>query len=410
MGKGVGALLLVCLIILIATTNGLTQGGRRIPQVLIAGGISDGPNPEPGPLVPLATAELYNPVTGTYAPTKGDMSLALAFASATRLRDGRVLIAGGTDMGFQGGASFANAQIYNPSTQAFSPTGNLVTGRSGHIAVLLKNGKVLIAGGFNLCCGGLASAELYDPKTGTFTATGNMTQPRNQAMASMLSNGQVLVVGGLNDIGFPIDYPDMFAPLATAEIYDPRSGAFHAIANMIAARADGSATLLRNGKVLLAGGGALLPPPRRGAAVGGSTELYDPKTGAFSPTGSMITGRFDLNATVLKTGSVLITGGTTVGLGGRLVNAAPPEVYNAKNGVFGTAASLTGDQGTGHQGAAIALDSGDVLIGGGVAFTQGGFFPLAASELYHSQSNSFTATQSMGTTRWGAAATAVMGR
>jgi hypothetical protein len=124
---------------------------------------------------------------GTFTPT-GNMTTARIGHTATLLRDGRVLIAGGSsDRPF-------SADLYDPSTATFSATGNMVAARIRHSATLLRDGRVLIAGGWDTF-----SAELYDPASGTFTSTGNMTRTQEYNTATLLFNGKVLIAGGARD-------------------------------------------------------------------------------------------------------------------------------------------------------------------------------------------------------------------
>src|SRR2546429_475042 len=95
---------------------------------------------------------------------------------------------------------FSTQAQHNPGT--FTPTGSLTTARGQDTATLLKIGKVLLAGGTG-SIGFLSSAELYNPATGTFTATGSMTTARYLATATLLNNGQVLIAGGVGSYDSP---------------------------------------------------------------------------------------------------------------------------------------------------------------------------------------------------------------
>src|SRR6185503_9571744 len=139
----------------------------------------------------------------------------------------------------------------------FEETGNLLTGRLGHTATLLLNGKVLVAGGYNGLY--LTSAQLYEPASGTWTATGSLGTGRLGHTATLLPNGKVLVAGGYNGLY-----------LTSAELYDPVSGTWTATASLANERSAHTATLLPNGKVLVAAGYNSVPMTLR------SAELYDP--------------------------------------------------------------------------------------------------------------------------------------
>src|SRR5450759_3060489 len=131
------------------------------------------------------------------------------------------------------------------------------TPRQFHTATLLPDGKVLVAGGTdsNNVLGSnsaLASAELYDPSSGSWTTTGNMSTPRMFQTATLLPDGKVLVAGGTADPGG--DTGGGGPPLASAELYDPSNGSWTATGNMPTPRQFHTATLLPDGKVLVAGG------------------------------------------------------------------------------------------------------------------------------------------------------------
>ncbi len=143
---------------------------------------------------------------GTFVPT-GSMTVARFGHTATLLKNHKVLVAGGSDDG--GVTSFASAELYDPSTGTFSATGSMAAARYDQTATLLDNGKVLItAGGYNN--GVLASAELYDPSAGTFSPTGSMAGARFIHTATLLKHGKVLITGGATS-----------SALASAELYVP---------------------------------------------------------------------------------------------------------------------------------------------------------------------------------------------
>src|SRR6202167_5989109 len=147
------------------------------------------------------------------------MTTPRANAAAIRLRDGRVLICGGTATG-QVGGGLSSGELYDPATQSFAATGSMTVPRAGQTITMLSDGRVLLTGGVQNAGyrSELASAEIYDPSAGTFTATGSMSTPREGHTATMLRDGTVLIVGG-SDNGIHT--------LGTAEIYFPASGTFN---------------------------------------------------------------------------------------------------------------------------------------------------------------------------------------
>jgi Kelch motif/Galactose oxidase, central domain len=180
-------------------------------KVLIAGGAYSGRDS----VSSLTSAELYDPSSGTFTAT-GDMTTPRQRHTATLLPDGKVLIMGGETCNDSARCVLASAELYDPPTGMFIPTGTMRTARWGYTATLLNNGKVLIAGGSSHTVFAFASAELYDPSTGTFTATGDMTTPRSGHTATLLPNGSVLITGSGAWSG----------QVPGAELYDPDAGEF----------------------------------------------------------------------------------------------------------------------------------------------------------------------------------------
>lgn len=199
--------------------------------VLIAGGYA-------GDTV-LATAEIYHPALGTFAYTTGNLNDARFDATATLLPNGMVLIAGGANAT----GALSTAELYNPATGTFTLTsGTLNVARSAATATLLNSGNVLLADGYNyLVTGPLTTAELYDPSTGVFTPTGSQLSSTWLGTATPIANGNVLTAGSsLNS--------------ASAELFNPATDVFSMSGPMITPRDLQSATLLPNGQVLIAGG------------------------------------------------------------------------------------------------------------------------------------------------------------
>ena len=278
-------------------------------KVLIAGGL----NANDGSA--LATAEVYDPASGTWSPT-GSMATARYTHEATLLPNGRVLVSGGVDGsgalgdgggvrpclghleryrlpgrssrsahgdgfarrqgagrgGKQSGLSLSSAEVYDPASGTWSTTGSMALGRGEHTATLLPNGNVLVAGGFNFgSLSYLATAEVYTPATRTWSTTGSMSSARGQHVASLLPDGRVLVAGGVSGARV----------LAESEVYEPASGLWNATGSMPAPRVLHEATALPDGRVLVTGGFS-----SEGIALS-TAEAYGPLRGTWKVTNSM---------------------------------------------------------------------------------------------------------------------------
>jgi hypothetical protein len=249
-------------------------------KVLIAGGIGAGSN-EPG----LATAELYDPTSGTFSYT-GRMKNDHSYHTATLLNSGQVLIAGGLS---QSGGSNPPAELYDPTSGTFSQTGTLTTSRFAPTATLLNDGTVLFTGGAS----NLTSTELYSPTSGTFAATGSLNVGRSSQAAAILGNGQVLVAGGNGQ---------STQSLSSAELYDPVAKTFSLTGSMSVGRSSFTATALSNGSALVVGGVA------PGAVATGTAEVFADSNQTFLAAGSMEIPRDSQTATLLNDGTVLIVG------------------------------------------------------------------------------------------------------
>lgn len=185
-----------------------------------------------------ATADLFDPSTNTFSPLPQNMEVARANHTATRLNDGRILITGG----FDGNSAQTSAEIFDPIAGTFSyTTGHLASSRYWHTATLLQDGRVLITGGST---GNPKSCELFDPATGNFTAGPDMQESRLLHTATLLNDGRVLVTGGNSG-----DYRYH----GTAEVFTPASTTWAYSGVMRRPRQSHTAVLLPNGKVLVVG-------------------------------------------------------------------------------------------------------------------------------------------------------------
>jgi hypothetical protein len=332
-------------------------------KLLVAGGITGDAGPAGTGGTALASAELYDPASGTWTAT-GSMHARRLDHTATLLPNGKVLIAGGH--GPQGTA-LASAELYDPASGTWTPTGPMGSARDSHTATLLPNGKVLIAGGYGPQGTALASAELYDPASGTWTPTGPMGSARDFHTATLLGDGDVLVAGGAGGPNLGTQSGDGF--WKSAEVYHPATGSWTATGEMDGYRLGSAATLLSDGRVLVAGGGTF-----GGRVPFVSAELYDPTSGSWTATGSTQTLREFSTATLLPDGHVLLAGG---GLDSGL-QARYAEVYDPSIGTW----SSTGTMIIGRADpTATLLPNGTVLVTGGRDQAVSGS-ALSSAELY----------------------------
>jgi hypothetical protein len=273
----------------------------------------------------------------------GDLNTSRYLHTATLLPDGTVLVAGGSNAT----GVLDSAELYDPDTGMWSITGSLNVARSIHTATLLQDGKVLVAGGIT---GSVSrefatnTAELYDPATRTWSLTGNLNVGRDWHTATLLQDGKVLVAGGASGFYDPITN--------TAELYDPATGIWSTAGALNIKRYLHTATLLQDGKVLVAGG---CSDGDCDFALN-SAELYDPNLGDWSAARSPKVGRESHTATLLPNGQVLVAGGSHEG-----ENLNTNELYNPAKGRW----SFTSDLIRHVNHTATLLANGKVLVAGG---------------------------------------------
>lgn len=306
--------------------------------------------------------------------------------TATLLPNGNVVIAGGEN----NNQAVSSSEVYSPTFGSWVASGNLNVARSNASAALLPSGAILIAGGcVSNCLGGTTrSAELYNSLGGTWTSTGAMAIARTYFSMVRLPSGQILVAGGCTGL----NANGCGGVTNKAEIYNPSTGKWTATGSMIAARGNLTATLLPNGKVLAAGGinGAGNPLA--------TAELYNPATGKWTATGNMITARDEHTAALLATGNVLVAGGEN--LSG--VTTIKTELYNPATGKW----TATGNLNTSRlEHASTILMNGNVLIAGGNHVTASTTTVLSSAELYNPATGKWTTTGSMSVARVGHTAT-----
>lgn len=289
-------------------------------RVLVTGGVSDASYPRSSP-----RCEIYDPATDTWTEA-APLAEARQRHTATLLGDGRVLIAGGTDIDPGGEHPVSSLELFDPLTGSFAPAAALRSPTMGaHAAALLADGRVLLTDG--------ASAEIFDPALGTTTAAAAPGERRSGAGAVALSSGKVLWAGGTDGT--------LLFPVASL-LFDPAAGTWAPAGDMVGGRADFALVALPGGRALAAGGldGRYL----------WTAEVFEEGTGRWSPAPDLIGGHSG-PGTLLPSGRALVT---------------PSQGWPAE--VFDPAAGTWADAGQGfwnrHEPTATALPDGRVLLVG----------------------------------------------
>lgn len=315
-----------------------------------------------------AVAQVFDPSSETFAATGAPTTFTPGSHSLTLLRNGRVLVYGGCPCFSVGGPIFSSnlAELWDATlaggTGAFQATGNGTLGRLGHTATLLPDGNVLILGALDAT--GASSAELYNPATGTFSAVAeSLTAARSGHTATLLPNGNVLIIGGEQ---------------ASAELYLAGSSAqrtsFENGPTMTTGRTEHTETTLNDGRVLFAGGELF------SLGVTQSAEIFDEATQSFADGGAMQVVRRRHTATLLQDGRVLLTGGSD---GTTPLSSAELWSATGSSGTFTMAAALSTAR---ENHTATVMADGRVLITGGTNASGG----LASAEIFDPASDAFS--------------------
>ncbi|MGD8895411.1 MAG: kelch repeat-containing protein, partial [Acidobacteriota bacterium] len=402
------------------TATLLTDG-----RVLVTGGYDDSANV-------LDSAEIYDPYAlpvPTWTPTASLTFEEKAWHTATLLQDSRVMVTGGVTVGT---VPTDVTEVFDPAGPSWTRVGDLETARYQHSATLLPDGTVLVAGGWDGLFGFPTTVEIFDPVGGTWsTSTATLNFGRAEHSATLLPSGQVVVAGGYVIPPLPV------TPLDSVELWDPGDPgppfvppSWTLLPNMSTVRYRHSATMLPDGRVLVAGGfddtGALagaelldvdnpvrtpggnmvevrrehtltLLKDGRLLAVGGvgsnTAEVGDPVGANWNLTAnSMSTVRYRHTATLLNDGRVLVAG-TVVGA------SDTAELFEPGSNQWVPTGSMAGNR---YEHTATLLPCGEVLVVGGESSSG---VVLATAERYNPRTGTWRSTGSLNQPRWAHTAT-----
>ena len=370
----------------LAPSSSATVSFASAPAPAASPTVTPSPTPTPGP---------------TRTPPPPGFSLARSMIesranhTATLLQDGRVLIAGGHGYA---GQLLASAEIFDPGTGVFSPTGSMGVARAGHIAALLPDGVVLVVGGEDFSAT-LGTAEIYDPQRGTFSNTGSMVGGAITLSATTLQDGRVFLIAQCLDlVSGNQDILGQHLRLCV-QIYNPATGAFIMASAPPQALSPGppdytvglAVTRLLDGRILVTGG--LIQDPTLPQRVLRGAWLYNPTSDNWAATGSMLSAREGHVAVTLADGRVLVAqGGGAVQVVGQGPTAG--ELYDPATGKFTATGSVV--HSSRDMASAVRLNDGRVLVAGGDDF-EGDTATLGTAEIYDPGTGKFTATQPIGT-------------
>jgi hypothetical protein len=321
------------------------------------------------------TVDIFNPGDNSIS-VAGPMTIRRWSHTATTLADGRVLVTGGrTGSTAATGIVLATAEIYDPATNSWAETaGPMNVARRSHTATLLPNGKVLIAGGGNgvstTTSVAIESAELFDPATGVFTLIGNMTVKRSAHSAILLDDGKVLLSGGSTLTG-------TLFPTNTAELFNPADNSFTAVGPMNYSHLAQLPGKLRDGRIVQGSSYYNVTHTAAGGLITNESEIYTPANQTFTPIDPMFKQRIDIGAQGLLDGTLLVAGGVTTSPSFPSIFQSSSEVYDPVSAQW----KLSGIMSSGRdEFSGLTLDDGRVMISGG--FVSPGAVLLRTVEIY----------------------------
>jgi len=349
-------------------------------DVLVAGGYNGSANTT-------VTDQLLDPVAGRWLGA-APMLVARSGQTATLLRDGRVLLVGGSEMP-ESKEGTKTAELYDPARNTWAAAPAPAELLEAHSATLLSDGRVLLIGLFKgQPFPGVAGAAIYDPASNSWRRAASPRRFQYGAAVTLLSDGKVIVMGGWHSEEVWNNGPETkFTVFASVEEYDPASDTWSEAAPMNHARADQTATLMPDGQVLVTGGIFEV-------SWGGndslnslrSTETYDPQTNSWSARASTLIPRAQDTATLMKDGRVLVVGGYDCGFArgclgyggsGDCCGASSAEVYDPSSNTW----EYTGPVLSGNEHTATLLPEGGVLVTGGNV-SPISMYDLSSTEIY----------------------------